>query len=65
MIRAAALERVPVTVICGRASVRPAGITVRSLIERVGPDRAFDDPRRSLEIVAEEAASEVALGVTS
>ena len=65
VIRAAELERIPVTVICGRASVHPAGVTIRSLIERVGPDRALDDARRSLEIVAEEIASDVALGVTS
>jgi glycerate 2-kinase len=63
VLRAAALAEVPVAVVCGRATVQPAGVTVRSLVERVGPDRAFDDPVRSLELVAEEVASDVALGV--
>jgi glycerate 2-kinase len=65
VMRAAALVEVPVAVVCGKATVHPAGVTVRSLVDRVGPDRAFDDPRRSVEIVAEEIAGEVALGVTS
>jgi glycerate kinase len=62
VLRAAALAEVPVAIVCGRATVHPAGATVRSLVERVGSDRAFDDPVRSLEIVAEEVASDVALG---
>ena len=63
VIRAAAVAEVPVAVVCGRATVHPAGVMVRSLVERVGPDRALDDPVRSVELVAEEVASQVALGV--
>jgi glycerate kinase len=65
VIRTAAIAEVPVAVVCGRATVHPAGVTVRSLVERVGPDRALDDPVRSVELVAEEVASEVALGVAT
>src|SRR5438034_553712 len=56
VLRAAALAGVPVAVACGRAMVHPAGVTVRSLVERVGPDRAFDDPVRSLELIAGEVS---------
>ena len=65
VIRAATLQSVPVAVICGTARVHPDGVTVRSLVERVGPDRAFDDPHRSVELVAEEVASDLTLGVPS
>jgi len=37
---------------------------VRSLVDRVGPERAIDDARRSVELVAEELARDVARGVT-
>ena len=63
VIRAATMRNVPVAVICGTARIHPQGVTVRSLVERMGPDRAFDDPRRSVEIVAEEVASELSIGV--
>src|SRR5262249_17964177 len=63
-VRAGGIAVGPVAVGCGRATVRPPGIIVRSLVERVGPDRAFDDPLRSVELVVEEVAGEVALGVT-
>ncbi len=65
VIRAATMRNVPVAVLCGTALIHPEGVTVRSLVERVGPDRAFADPRRSLEIVAEEVASELSIGVAS
>jgi glycerate kinase len=65
VMRAAALREIPVAIICGAARVHPVGVTVRSLADRVGPDRAFEDPRRSLELVAEEVAHDVALEVRS
>jgi glycerate kinase len=54
----AAAERagVPAAIICGTASERPAGVTLRTLVERVGPRAALADARRSLELVAEELA---------
>ena len=61
---AAELRRVPVAIVCGTAQVHPSGVAVRSLVDRVGPDRAIDDARRSVELVAEELARDVARGVT-
>jgi glycerate kinase len=45
-----------VAIVCGRADVRPGGVVVRTLVERVGQDAATSDARRSLELVAEELA---------
>jgi glycerate kinase len=59
VMRAAELEDVPVAVICGTARIHPSGLIVRSLVERVGPDRALDDPQPSVELVAEEVANEL------
>ena len=60
VMRAAELRRVPVAIVCGTAQVHPEGIVVRSLVDRVGPERAIDDSRRSVELVAEEVALDVA-----
>ena len=60
VMRAAELRRVPVAIVCGTAQVHPEGIVVRSLVDRVGPERAIDDSRRSVELVAEELALDVA-----
>jgi glycerate kinase len=56
VLDAAALAGVRVAIVCGRADVRPGGAVVRTLVERVGPDAAMSDARRSLELVAEELA---------
>jgi hypothetical protein len=63
-MRAAELRRVPVAIVCGAAQIRPEAIAVRSLVDRVGLDRALADARRSVELVAEELAEDVARGVT-
>jgi glycerate kinase len=52
----AELLSVPVAILCGRADLSPPGVTVRSLVERVGRQEALADPRRSLELVAQELA---------
>ena len=65
VMRAAELRRIPVAVVCGSARVHPEGILVRSLVDRVGPERAVDEARRSVELVAEELAHAVARGTTS
>ncbi|TMK59965.1 MAG: glycerate kinase [Actinobacteria bacterium] len=65
VMRAAELERITVAVVCGSAQVHPQGVLVRSLVDRVGPERAVDDARRSVELVAEELAHDVARGATS
>ena len=58
-MRAAELARITVAVVCGSARVHPEGVLVRSLVDRVGPDRATDDARRSVELVAEELAQDI------
>jgi glycerate kinase len=56
VIRAAGRTGVPVIVVCGQASIRPAGVQVASLVERFGSGRAFRDTRAALqELVAELA----------
>jgi glycerate kinase len=60
VLRAAELARARVAIVCGRASVRPDGAIVRSLEERVGPERARADAEGSVELVAEELAAELA-----
>lgn len=48
----------PVAVVCGRAEVQPEGLVVRSLVERMGPQRALEQTRAALEeLVAELAAN--------
>jgi glycerate kinase len=64
VMRAAGLRRIPVAIVCGTADVHPEGVLVRSLVDRVGPERALGDARRSVELVAEELATEVARGIT-
>jgi glycerate kinase len=56
VINAAREAGVPVAVLCGRAEVRPVGVTVASLVERFGRQRAIDDSSRALEDLAEELA---------
>jgi glycerate 2-kinase len=56
---------VPAAVVCGRAGIRPAGVTVRSLVDAVGAEAAMGEARRSLETVAQELAlhaSDLAIG---
>ncbi len=65
VMRAAELRHVPVAVVCGSAQVHPPGVVVRSLVDRVGPERALDDVRGSVELVAETLAHDVARDVMS
>jgi glycerate kinase len=63
VIRTATLRSVPVAVLCGRSEVVPEGVTVRSLVDRVGEEAALGDARRSLELLATELASDLSTGV--
>jgi glycerate kinase len=63
VIRLAALLSVPVAVLCGRSEVKPEGVTVRSLVDRVGEEAALGDARRSLELLASELATDLPPGV--
>lgn len=56
VMRVAELHDVPVAILCGRACVRPPGITVVSMTDRVGSEAALQDARRSLELLAVELA---------
>ncbi|MGQ0671070.1 MAG: glycerate kinase, partial [Actinomycetota bacterium] len=56
VIRTARRAGVPVAVLCGQAEVRPEGVTVASLAERFGLDRAMGEARLLLEDLAEELA---------
>jgi glycerate 2-kinase len=58
-----AVAGVRVAILCGRANVRPGGITVRTLVDRVGEEAAKSDARRSLELIAEELARGAEVGV--
>jgi len=60
VLRAAQTAGVPTAILCGVASVQPEGAIVRSLVERVGRAAALSDPRRSLELLAQELALEAA-----
>jgi glycerate kinase len=62
VLRAAEIARTPAVIVCGRASVRPDDVIVRSLSDRVGARTALEDARRSLELVAEELARELGDG---
>jgi glycerate kinase len=64
VMRAAEPRRVPVAIVCGAAQIHPEGIIVRSLVDRVGPERALADARPSVELVAEELAQDIARGAT-
>jgi glycerate 2-kinase len=64
VLRAAEIARTPAAIVCGRASVRPDGVIVRSLADRVGERTALEDARRSLELVAEELAHELGDGAS-
>ncbi len=50
---------VPAVVLCGRAEIHPEGVRVRSLAERVGPERALAEARLALEDLAADLAAEV------
>jgi glycerate 2-kinase len=50
---------VPAAVLCGRSVVQPDGVTVVSLVDRVGEEAAVNDARRSLELVSQELAARV------
>ena len=63
VIRLAELHSVPVAVLCGRSEVTPDGVTVRSLVDRVGEEAALGDARRSLELLASELALDLPAGV--
>jgi glycerate kinase len=59
VLRTAELARVPTAVLCGRATIRPAGVPVRSMFEVVGEARAMSEPRPSLERAAQMLAGEI------
>jgi glycerate 2-kinase len=59
VLDAAAMASTRVAIVCGRADLRPDGVIVRSLVERVGHDAAMPNARRSLELVSEELARDV------
>jgi glycerate 2-kinase len=48
---------VPACIVCGRATIRPPGVAVASLVDRVGERAAMTRARGSLEEVAQELAS--------
>jgi glycerate kinase len=60
VLRVAEIARVPVAITCGVASVHPDSAIVRTLVDRVGRAAAVSDASRSLALVAEELAAEVA-----
>lgn len=47
---------IPVIILCGRAEIHPDGVEVRSLAERIGPERALTEARLALEELAAEIA---------
>ena len=53
----AELAGVPAAVLCGRATVEVPGVPVLTLVGRVGEAAALADPRRSLELVAQDLAA--------
>jgi glycerate kinase len=59
MLDAGRLVDVPVAIICGRASIAPEGVPVRSLVDAVGERSAMDDTRTALAGVAERLAEDV------
>ena len=56
VVSAARTRRVPVAIVCGRATVRPPGVEVASLVERFGEARAFRDARTALEDLVADLA---------
>lgn len=59
VLREAGLAGVRAAVLCGRADVRPQGLSVSSLVDRFGERRALDDARGALEDLAAEAARQL------
>jgi glycerate 2-kinase len=57
VLEAGALARVPVAIVCGRASVEVPGATVVSLVEEVGERDALGDARSAVVTVAEDLAT--------
>ena len=56
VLAVATLAGIPTAIVCGRAEIAPEGVTVMSLVDRVGPQASLTDARRSLELVAEDLA---------
>ena len=58
VLRAGSRLGVPVVLICGQVTVRPAGVRCESLVERFGRARAFGDPAGAVrDLVAEIAGA--------
>ena len=59
VLAAAHDAHVPVAIVSGVATISIDGVPVRTMVDRVGHDAAMNDPRRSLELVAEDLAREL------
>jgi glycerate kinase len=60
VLAAAEEAGVPAVVMCGRATIEPAGVRVASLVDRFGETVAMEEPRPSLERLAQELADRAA-----
>jgi glycerate kinase len=58
VLREARLAGRPTAILTGRATVASPGVTVRSLVERFGEERAVHDASRALEDLAAELATD-------
>jgi glycerate kinase len=59
VLDAGRLVDVPVVIVCGRASIAPGGVPVRSLVDAVGERGAMEDTRAALTGVAQRLAEDV------
>lgn len=59
VLDAAKLAGVPIAIVCGRASIAPEGVAVRSLVDAVGERAAMQDTRAALASVGETMAHDV------
>jgi glycerate kinase len=59
VLSAAAAAGIPAVVLCGRATVTPAGATVRSLVDRFGMEAATGAPAERLADLAAEIAGDL------
>jgi hypothetical protein len=60
VLAAATQREMPVAIICGEAAVgAPGGVVLRSLVERVGFERALGDARGALADLASAVAREM------
>ena len=59
VLHACGVAGVPVAILCGRASIAPAGVPVVSLVDRVGEEAALADARSALVDAARHLASRV------